>query len=368
MKRWGMVGVLILGLGWGLVSRAESGKTKLLLVDSYHREYLWSQFTNQGFAKGLLQFGYLDNQGQVEALLRDDAVESSKAVVKRLWMDTKRKSSEPEIAKLIPPVVAQVKAFALDLLFLADDNAAHYIGSEFLDTDLPIVFWGINNTPVKYGLVDSPERPGHNVTGVVEVKYPMEALQLLKQLVPSAKTFAILSDATDTGRSNAKAIEFLARQGSLPLDLTETVMTNEFEVFKQKALALQEAVDALFVMPTTSKDAQGQFISDDAMMQWYMANVRKPDVAFSRRGVVQGLLCAADSDGYSQGFEGVRIAHDLLEGGKRPATYATVTPKRGPLLVNRERARMLGITIPDGVAEEVIEEASALKTVTKVKP
>lgn len=145
-------------------------------------------------------------------------------------------------------------------------------------------------------------------------------------------------------------------------------MTNEFEVFKQKALELQERVDVLFVTPTTAKDAQGKFVSDDAIMQWYVANVRKPDVALSRRGVVQGLLCAADSDGYSQGFEGVRIAHDLLAGGKRPATYATVTPKRGPLMVNRQRAQMLGLTIPEGVADEIIEEASALKAQTGAKP
>lgn len=214
-----LAGALSVWLGWpvagqakaDLPAAAQAGKVHLLLVDSYHREYLWSQFTNRGFAEGLLKFGYLDDHGQVEALLRDDAVESSKAVVKRLWMDTKRKSSQPEITGLIPQVVAQVKAFSPNLLFLADDNAANYIGNGFLDTDLPIVVWGINNTPVKYGLMDSVERPGHNVTAVVEVKYPLEGLQLLKRLAPSAKTFAILSDATDTGRANAKAIEFLAQ-------------------------------------------------------------------------------------------------------------------------------------------------------------
>lgn len=64
------------------------------------------------------------------------------------------------------------------------------------------MFWGVNNTPLKYGLVDSVERPGHNVTGVVELGYYTETLQLLKMLVPSANTFAILSDESQPPRDD----------------------------------------------------------------------------------------------------------------------------------------------------------------------
>lgn len=54
--------------------------------------------------------------------------------------------------------------------------------------------------------------------------------------------------------------------------------------------------------------------------------------------------------------------HDMLEHGVKPSRYAAVTPKCVALLVNRERARMLGITLtPEMGIEEYIDEAAALK-------
>ena len=310
----------------------------------------------------MLKFGYLDSHEQAKLLLEHDQVESSKAIIKRVWMDAKRKSTKPEMTEASVQITQMIKEFQPNILLLGDDSAANYIGNQFLDTEIPIVFWGINNTPVKYGLVDRLDHPGHNVTGVVEVKYFVEGLDLLKKLAPDVKTFAIISDETDTGRAIAKAAEFLARENKLPLQLADMVMTNEFEVFKQKTLELQEKVDAFLILTTTSKDAQGEFVSDEVLTAWYLTHIHKPEVSGSRRGVVQGLLCAADSDGYSQGFEGVRIAKDILSNGKKPATYPTVIPRRGPLMVNRQRAKMLGIdmTLESGV-EEIIEEALALK-------
>ena len=359
---------VVLAMSWILPVWAE-GKTKLMLIDSFHHEFLSVRFTHKGFAEGLLKYGYLDNQAQVDELWKNDQVESSKAIIKVFWMDTRRKSSKPEQQAAAMSLSPQVKSWQPDLLFLAEDNAAEYLGNEFLDTKMPIVLWGINNTLVKYGLVDSEERPGHNVTGVLEPEHFVESFQLLKTIVPGTKTFAILVDDQETGRTNAKAIEFFASEGKLPLQLVETVYTNEFEVFKRKALELQEKVDAFVVIPTTSKDAQGNPVSDEDLMRWYLTNIHKPDIAKNRRGVTQGLLCAAETSSYSQGLEAVRIAHDILANGANPSTYPAVRPKRGALLVNRERAKMLGIALtPEMGIEEYIEEAAALKPAPPAAP
>ena len=63
-----------------------------------------------------------------------------------------------------------------------------------------MVFWGFNDSPVKYGLVETAERPGHNVTGVYESGYYVESLQFLKRLAPQVKTIAVLSDKTVSGQ------------------------------------------------------------------------------------------------------------------------------------------------------------------------
>lgn len=367
---------MLVGL-WGILSLAPEGwgaseKVRFFVVSSYDREYLWSQETNKGFCAALLKYRYLDTQAQADAYTQHDTVESSKAVIQKAWMDTKRKSSKPEMEAVALQIAEAIKAFKPDLLFLGDDNAANYLGNQFLDSSLPIVVWGVNNTPVKYGLVDSLERPGHNVTGVYQSGYYAESLQLLKALVPSVKTVAVLSDDSETGRSHYKAIEFLSHQGALPVELVETVATNEFAVWKQKALELQEKVDAFF-LPTYSslKDELGKSVSGEEVARWHLSHIRRPETTGIGQMVKHGVLCSADDPGYNQGFEAVRMAHDIVANGKSPATYPPIAPRRGALIVNRERARMLGITIPEGVAEEIIDEAAALKEpdrATKAKP
>lgn len=220
------------------------------------------------------------------------------------------------------------------------------------------MFWGVNNTPLKYGLVDSLEHPGHNVTGVVELGYYLETLQLLKRLVPTAKTFAILSDESETGRSHYKAIEDLAREGSLPLQWVETTSTSEFSVWKRKALELQERVDAFFIAQFNAlKDEQGQPVPGEEVARWYLTNIHKPEAARTWHFVRQGLLCSAGEPSSRQGFDAVVIAHDILAFGRSPATYPPIIRKGGALVINTRRAAMLGITVSPDVDAEMVQNS-----------
>ena len=251
IKKGGVFLILFTGLclasvGYG-ASKKATEKKRLLVVSSYHRAYPWSQETNEGFCEALLKYGYLDDKSQIVEYTRHDYVESSRAVIKKLWMDTKRKGSKEEMAGATSKITQIAKNFKPDLIFLGDDNAAGYIGNQFLDTEIPVVFWGVNKTPVKYGLVDSLDRPGHNVTGVVQTGYYAESLKLLKAIVPGVKTFAILNDQTSSGRAHYKAIEHLVRKGTIPLKLIERISTDRYDVWKRKAMELQKKVDAFFI-------------------------------------------------------------------------------------------------------------------------
>lgn len=359
----------LLVVGGPAAGHAESKKIRLLHVDSYHREYTQTAFG--GFCDGLLKLGYLDNQDQVIELIKHDAVESSTAVIRRLWMDSKRKSTKPEMMEATVRLTKDVEAFQPTLLFLSDDGATNYIGNQFLDTEIPMVFFGVKNTPLKYGLIDSLERPGHNITGVYAVGFYKECLQLLKTIVPSVKTFAILSDAGETGRSHVKAVEEVAREGLVPLELVETVVTKQFEEWQRKALELQEKVDAFYLAAMNQlEDGQGRDIPREEALRWYLQNIRIPETTHGRTYVEQGALCSADFSRYNQGFEAVEVAHDILTKGMSPATYPPRSVKRGPLVVNRQRAQMLGLTLTPAMGiEEVIEEASLLKEqAAKAKP
>jgi ABC-type uncharacterized transport system substrate-binding protein len=363
---------LMLFLGLSLTSAVfaapaqEPAKKRILVVSSYHPDYLWSQETQKGFCAALLKYGYFDNQDQIAEYTKNDYVETSRAVIKKLWMDSKRKTSKAELTKITIEVTVTAREFRPDIIFLGDDEAGNYIGNQFLDTKTPVVFWGFNDNPVKYGLVDTAERPGHNVTGVYQSGYYRESLQLLKALVPKVKTFAILTDDSPSGRAHEKGIEYLARQGVLPVKLIETVATNNFELWKSRALELQKKVDAFFVAQySTLKDEKGNNVPNLDVARWYIENIKIPETTLGFF-VKHGLLCGADDSGYNQAFYAVAIAQDILTKGANPATYPTRAPKRGALMVNRERAKTLGITLgPDQGIEEYIDEAAALRDVKR---
>ncbi len=351
-------------VGYG-AQKKDLPKKRIIVVSSYHREYAWSQDTNRGFCDAMLKWGYFDNSGQAEEYTKNDIIETSQVVVKKLWLDAKRKKTRKEKLQSAAKIVKTIMEFKPSLIFLGDDDAAQYIGTQFLDTGPPLVFWGINNTPVKYGLVDSAGRPGHNATGIYQPGYYRESLMLLKKLVPAAKTFAVLTDDTTAGRSHYKAIEYLAHQGVLPLKLVETVVTGDYEVFKSRVLDLQKKVDAFFVAQYSSlMDRNGEYVTGDTIAAWYLRNVKIPETTEQGQFVRQGMLCGADDSGYNQGYEAVGVAVDILSKGANPATYPVRAPRRGALMVNRERAKMLGIDlIPEMGIEEYVDSAEALQPV-----
>ncbi len=343
---------------------AEVDKTRIAVVSSYHREYLWSQDTNAGVVAALLEFGYLDDAAQGRRYTETDRVESSVAVVHKLWMDSKRRSTPAEIRSAVARIVAELDRFAPDLILLGDDNATNYLGNHYLDSEVPLVFWGVNGSPLKYRLLDTIEKPGHNITGIYQAGYLREGIEKLKELVPEIKTMAVLSDASPTGRAKAKELRRLSRRGKLPVEVVDTVMTNSLATWQEHALALAEHVDAFFVLNhNTLKNEDGSPADQLQVGAWYLKNVRKPDVSHEKQFVVEGVLCAVDDSGYKQGYEAVRIAHRILEGGEEPANIAAYAPEPGGFVVNLERARMLGLgqrLAETTLVDERVERALAL--------
>ena len=218
MKNFGWVLVLAM-IATGVSGTAQAttasqtAKKRILVVSSYDRDYLWSQSTQEGLVKALLDYGYLDDAAQGVAFTASDEVQSSRLVIRKEWMDTKRQHTATQMARATERIMAVLHEFKPDLVMLGDDNAANYIGNQLLDSEIPVVFWGINGLPLKYGLVDNMDAPGHNVTGVWQAGYHQESLELLSRLVPTARTFAILACDSVSARPKVKQIQSLARRG-----------------------------------------------------------------------------------------------------------------------------------------------------------
>ena len=345
------------------LSQGAAPKKKIFITSSYDRTYLWSQSTQSGVNAALHKFGYLQNDRQTVQLLESDFVETKTAVIKKAWMDTKRKDSRADIGRATARVMSEIKKFSPDIVMLGDDNAAKYIGDQLIDGNIPVVFWGINGLPLKYGHVKSMDAPGHNITGVWQSGYHKESLDLLKHLVPGAKTFAIVACDSESSRPNVKIIEQLAQRGNMPLKLAGKVVTNSYEDFKRETLALSKTVDAFFVLNhDTLRDKNGNHVDMMTAGRWYLNNIKIPEASHEDQFVLEGMLLTANDSGYNQGFMAFEMAYSILEQGLSPARMAVKTPERGPYLVNRNRARALGLKLDDAMylIDEVVEKSLAL--------
>src|SRR5262249_15016386 len=109
-------------------------------------------------------------------------------------------------------------------------------------TTIPIVF-EVGGDPVRLGLVASLDRPGGNITGVsnLNVVVAPKRLQLLHELIPSAKVIALLVDPIDVANTEAATRDMQAAALALGLELHVVNASSErdFDGVFEKLVQLQ---------------------------------------------------------------------------------------------------------------------------------
>lgn len=320
---------------------AQDAPARIAVVSSYHPEMVWVQEVHKGRCAALLESGYL-NADEIATYSKTDRVEGNKCVIQKWWMDTKRLNERRQIADSLVRIVAAIDTFKPDVILLGDDNAANYIGNHYLDTGIPVVFCGVNGLPIKYGLVETIDRPGHNVTGIYQTGYHADAIRVLKQLDPEIKRLALLSDDSPTGRAILKSFRNAVRKSNSDLKIVATIQTNSYS--KLQRMVKEVSVDAFFLGTLfTLKDDDDKPVSDDEAYQWYVTNIKVAEIATNRDAVNAGGLFCVEDAGSNQGRESVNVAARILR-GESPASIGCYTPGPGPVIFNNARLTNLGIT------------------------
>ena len=129
-------------IGSFLPVAGDAGVPKCLYVSSYHQGYEW----NDGIERGV------------------DSVLNGQCEIDRFYLDTKRNTSAAFAKEMALQAKQHIEHSQPDVVIAADDNASRYlIKPYFRDTELPVVFCGVNWTVDEYGY------PYSNATGMIEV-------------------------------------------------------------------------------------------------------------------------------------------------------------------------------------------------------
>jgi putative tryptophan/tyrosine transport system substrate-binding protein len=252
--------------------------------------------------------------------------------------------------------IDRLPALATDLvrrrvsLIAAVGSPASALAAKSATATIPIVF--SNAAPVQIGLVASLNRPGGNITGFTELGADLggKRLGLLRELVPSATSVAVLVNPTRPGvaAQSAQAQE-AARALGLQLHILEAGSERDFDLaflalVKLRAGALVISADALF------SDHRDQIV---ALASRYSV----PTIYEWREAVAAGGLISYGTERPDALRQNGILVGRILK-GEKPSDLPVLQASKFELVINLTTAKALGLTIPPGVlaiADEVIE-------------
>jgi putative ABC transport system substrate-binding protein len=278
-----------------------------------------------GFRQGLTAAGFTEGQNvAIEYRYADSQVERLSGLV----------------AELIRLPVAVI---------VANNIAA--LAAKAATTTVPIVF-ATGSDPVVDGLVASLNRPGGNVTGVSFMAGLLgpKRLEMLRQLVPTAATIAILV-GTDTleARIERRDVELAAQ--ALGQQLIVAPVTNEGELDGAFTSIVERGAKALLV-------GSGPLVTSNRERIVALAARHAIPAIYALREFVEagGLMSYGAS--LVEAYRQAGIYAGRILKGENPADLPVMQSTKFELVINLKATKALGLSMPPtllAVADEMIE-------------
>jgi len=249
----------------------------------------------------------------------------------------------------MPALLTELAASKLKAIAVVGVTGEASFLQQMKASSIPIVFnTGVD--PVRVGLVASLNRPGGNVTGISTLVFELieKDLGLLHEVVPNAKTIAMLFNPDNAGDELNQAREAMDKLGRQLIILKASIDSELKAAFK---LLDQQRADAILV--TTSPF----YLTRAKQIAALAAQYRVPAIYVRREYVEAGGLMSYGYD-IADGYRLVGTYAGRILKGDKPADLPVEQPTKFQLVINLKAAKAIGLMIPPTLlarADEVIE-------------
>ena len=250
----------------------------------------------------------------------------------------------------LPALAAELVRRNVDVI-LAEGGTPSTTAARNATRTIPIVF-SILADPVGQGFVTSLARPGGNITGISaqHSETATKSLELLKELVPSVKRVAILSNPTNSSLPQVVAdLQTAARTLRLETTIVNAGAPGEFE--KAFAEIVRDRSGALLILSDTF------FVIEAKRLTALAAKHRLPTLGGNNDFPENGGLMSYGANRMDMVRRSAGLVDKILKGAK-PADLPVEQPTVFELVINRKAAESLGLTIPQSLlisATRIIE-------------
>lgn len=287
-----------------------SGKT-ILWVDSYTAGYPWSDGVERGLRR---------------------ALEGSGARFEVFRMDMNSRFTSKEKRAIGAKALERVKTLKADLVIASDDAAQEFLVVPYLkDTDLPVVFCGVNWDASLYGY------PAKNVTGMIEVEGVEEMVRFLRRDAKGPR-IGYISGETSSDFKISSILNARFFDGAM-----RTYFVEDFEEFKRVFRKAQLETDMLFVRNYAGIEGW----ENEEARAFLAANTRIPTASpldFMADFVLYDIGKIPEEQGEWAASAALRIL-----GGEKPSDIPMVENQKVLRTVNLDMARAAGVTLPEAL-------------------
>jgi len=266
----------------------------------------------QGFIDGLAAAGYVDGENIVIDFQNAQGEQANCSTIADKFVSDRK-----------------------DLIFAIATPAAQAVAGK--TSSIPIVISSVTD-PVSAELVDSNEHPGHNVTGTSDLNPCAAQIDLLKQILPDARTVGILFCSAE--ENSRFQVELAEKQcDKIGLSYVEFTVSNTNEV-QQVVQSMAGKVDAIYA-PTDNMIANAM-----ATVAMVATENGLPIICGEDALVKNGGLATYGLNYYELGKQTAGMAVDILKNGSDPAEMPIQYLSNYDFSYNESVAETLGITIP----------------------